>query len=212
MKKIDELNEPTSCWNKAADDEPLFVLRGIDVAAPAVVAAWIKERKRLGKNIEGDDQTEEAEKWIASVMTPAMVYKIGLAEINVALDYMRSRFMVTKVDELVYEHGDSCSLGISFQCLLGEGIKQYREEFYFVIGWRQFDGIGFEIGEDGDIVEINHRNLMEQIAFQLLCKNIDDEFPFAAGPNLVGWFREATEKLEEGILNGTSAMEPKGFI
>ena len=40
MKKIDELADPRSCLNHAADNEPLFVLRANDELAPLVVAWW----------------------------------------------------------------------------------------------------------------------------------------------------------------------------
>ena len=61
MKKITELSDPTSCLNKASYDEMLFVLRGHDIAAPATIRAWIKERIRLGKNTWNDEQILEAE-------------------------------------------------------------------------------------------------------------------------------------------------------
>jgi hypothetical protein len=41
MKKLDELSAPDSCLNKAADDEPLFVLRANDELAPDVVRHWV---------------------------------------------------------------------------------------------------------------------------------------------------------------------------
>jgi len=40
MIKRDELADPTSCINKAADDEPVFVLRASDALAPIVVRLW----------------------------------------------------------------------------------------------------------------------------------------------------------------------------
>ena len=40
MKKLDELTDPRSCLNRAADDEPLFVLRANDEIAPSVVRQW----------------------------------------------------------------------------------------------------------------------------------------------------------------------------
>ena len=41
MTKRREIEDPESCLNKAADDEPLFVLRAKDLLAPAVVRTWI---------------------------------------------------------------------------------------------------------------------------------------------------------------------------
>jgi hypothetical protein len=48
MKKADELRGP-SCLTRAADDEPLFVLRANDDLAPNIVREWAHEyllRKR----------------------------------------------------------------------------------------------------------------------------------------------------------------------
>lgn len=39
-RKIDELNNPDGCLGKAADDEPIFVLRANDPCAPAIVRRW----------------------------------------------------------------------------------------------------------------------------------------------------------------------------
>ncbi len=40
MEKNQELLDPKSCLNKAADDEPLFVLRAHDKLAPVVIRLW----------------------------------------------------------------------------------------------------------------------------------------------------------------------------
>jgi len=63
MRKKDELTSPSSCLNKAREDEWLFVLLGRDAAAPAAVRAWIEERVRLGKNTRTDPQIVEAIAW-----------------------------------------------------------------------------------------------------------------------------------------------------
>jgi hypothetical protein len=68
MYKRDELSILDSCWNKANDDEMLFVLLGRDVAAPAAVRAWIAERIRLRKNGATDAKIAEAERWIETVL------------------------------------------------------------------------------------------------------------------------------------------------
>lgn len=60
MIKTRELTEPTSCLNKARDDELLFVLLGRDKAAPVAIFAWIEERIRLGLNKPDDAQIMEA--------------------------------------------------------------------------------------------------------------------------------------------------------
>lgn len=40
MIKRDELADPSSCLNKALDEEPLFVLRANDERAPGIVRHW----------------------------------------------------------------------------------------------------------------------------------------------------------------------------
>ena len=40
MTKTENIDNPNSCWNKAAGDEPVFVLRANDPIAPAVVRLW----------------------------------------------------------------------------------------------------------------------------------------------------------------------------
>lgn len=60
MMKRHELSETGSCFNKAHDDEILFVLLARDVAAPATIRAWCAERVRLGKNAWDDPQVKEA--------------------------------------------------------------------------------------------------------------------------------------------------------
>ena len=60
MRKCDELNDPTSCLNRAQPMERLFVLLARDAAAPATVKFWANERVRLGKNFITDPQIMEA--------------------------------------------------------------------------------------------------------------------------------------------------------
>lgn len=43
MLKRDELSDAGSCLNKAAEDEPLFVLRANDENASSAVAAWARD-------------------------------------------------------------------------------------------------------------------------------------------------------------------------
>jgi len=60
MLKRDELEDTNSCLNKAHDGERLFVLLARDPAAPVAIRAWVAARLRLGKNVTGDAQIEEA--------------------------------------------------------------------------------------------------------------------------------------------------------
>ena len=60
MIKHDEIEHTESCFNKARDNERLFVLLARDPAAPVAIRAWIAERISLGKNEPGDAQILEA--------------------------------------------------------------------------------------------------------------------------------------------------------
>lgn len=59
LKKL-ERYLPTSCWNKAGEDEMVFVMLGHDVAAPDGIRAWAEARVRKGKNKWEDEQIREA--------------------------------------------------------------------------------------------------------------------------------------------------------
>lgn len=67
MIKQKELADPTSCMNRAHDDEMTFVLLGRDPAAPIAIRAWIEERIRLGKNTRLDAQIAEAEQCLVAM-------------------------------------------------------------------------------------------------------------------------------------------------
>jgi hypothetical protein len=41
--KREERDDPESCFNKAADDEETFVLRGQDETMPETIAFWIMQ-------------------------------------------------------------------------------------------------------------------------------------------------------------------------
>lgn len=56
MRKKDEISNPRSCLSKAQPDEMIFVLRGIDIAAPDVIRYWVEKRIVLGKNKYDDPQ------------------------------------------------------------------------------------------------------------------------------------------------------------
>ena len=60
MLKRDELSNPNSCLNRAADGEECFVLLGRDAAAPVAIRAWVAERLRIGKNQPGDETIVDA--------------------------------------------------------------------------------------------------------------------------------------------------------
>jgi len=60
MIKSDETTEPLSCWNKARDDERVFILLARDVAAPETLRFWAHHRIALGKNARFDRQIVDA--------------------------------------------------------------------------------------------------------------------------------------------------------
>lgn len=71
MRKIDEVNNPNSCFNKARENELIFVLLGRDEAAPIAIQSWIDARVRLGKNTYDDDQIKEARALLYEMMRRA---------------------------------------------------------------------------------------------------------------------------------------------
>ena len=60
MQKHDERRLANTCWNRAADDEQVFVLLGRDPAMPLTIRAWVNLRIMLGKNTADDPQIIEA--------------------------------------------------------------------------------------------------------------------------------------------------------
>jgi hypothetical protein len=59
MIKCDELSNPKSCINRAADDEPVFVLRAHDPCAPEIVREWADAyatRKEENGGVMNDEQ------------------------------------------------------------------------------------------------------------------------------------------------------------
>lgn len=48
MTKREELSNPESCLNKAADDEPIFVLRAKDMLSPLAIEAWAEAAEDYG--------------------------------------------------------------------------------------------------------------------------------------------------------------------
>lgn len=55
MTKAEMLADPNSCWNKAKDDEPVFILLGRDPEGPETVDYWSrKRRERKGKAADAE--------------------------------------------------------------------------------------------------------------------------------------------------------------
>lgn len=72
MLKRDEISSPKSCWNKATDDELIFVLLARDESAVVAVQAWIDDRIRRGKNTAGDPKIKEAKGWVEQAKRKAV--------------------------------------------------------------------------------------------------------------------------------------------
>ncbi len=68
MTKADEIANPASCFNKASDNELIFVLLARDKAAPAAIAKWMDERIRRGLNKPDDMQIKSAFDWILATL------------------------------------------------------------------------------------------------------------------------------------------------
>jgi hypothetical protein len=61
MIKKEELTNPTSCINKAFDDEPIFVLRAKDPVAIQTIYYWMHQRICTGSEKYNDPKMKEAE-------------------------------------------------------------------------------------------------------------------------------------------------------
>jgi len=59
IKKMEQA-DGQSCWNKAHEEEMVFVLLERDLAAPYAIREWAKKRIELGKNTTDDHQIKEA--------------------------------------------------------------------------------------------------------------------------------------------------------
>jgi len=52
ITKAQVIADPHSCLNKAADDEPIFVLRAQDLLAPELIANWARDYMLLRRREE----------------------------------------------------------------------------------------------------------------------------------------------------------------
>ncbi|MDE1971266.1 MAG: hypothetical protein KGI50_06870 [Patescibacteria group bacterium] len=78
MNKTEQINDPTSCWNKARDDEQVFVVLGRDLAAYATVCTWIHIRLELGLNNPDDPQILSAYALADALLEPGDILPKGL--------------------------------------------------------------------------------------------------------------------------------------
>lgn len=63
MKKRDELANPNSCINRAEDDEPVFVLRAHDPAAPEIVREWADAYASRKEDKQGEMTEQQRAKY-----------------------------------------------------------------------------------------------------------------------------------------------------
>ena len=63
MIKKDEFATPTSCLNKAHDDEPIFVLRANDEFASGIVRLWAERYRTAKLNEQGSLSTVQQNKY-----------------------------------------------------------------------------------------------------------------------------------------------------
>jgi hypothetical protein len=62
--KRDEIANPNSCLNKAADDEPIFVLRANDPVAARIVRQWAAEyvEDKIDRSVDGSPTNAQLSK------------------------------------------------------------------------------------------------------------------------------------------------------
>lgn len=60
MTRSKELSDPNSCFSKAKEDEPMFVLLARDVMAPDIVREWCRQRIKFLNQSPADEQIKEA--------------------------------------------------------------------------------------------------------------------------------------------------------
>lgn len=61
--KQENINDPNSCWNRAAEKEPLFILRATDSQAPTLIRLWAEGYKQKKKD-SGEYKPRERAKYI----------------------------------------------------------------------------------------------------------------------------------------------------
>lgn len=81
MTKAEAIADPNSCWNRALDDEPVFILLGRDIAATDAIYRWIFSRIERFKNVQGDAQLVEAYASIGSMLAFSEKVKCGIVSI-----------------------------------------------------------------------------------------------------------------------------------
>jgi len=60
MTKRLEKEDPQSCWNKAKEDELMFILLERDICMADTIRYWVERRIKTDKNKPGDPQIKEA--------------------------------------------------------------------------------------------------------------------------------------------------------
>jgi hypothetical protein len=73
MIKIDEMTDPESCLNRAATDEPIFVLRANDPLAPIMVRMWAEHYIASKTDSQGLCQPSKAYKYHEALRSAALM-------------------------------------------------------------------------------------------------------------------------------------------
>lgn len=107
MIKRQEALDPNSCWNKAREDEMVFVLLERDLAAPLAIRQWEARRVQLGKNKLGDEQMREAQRCRIHMSTQQR--RLGLVEKHFkTIEMAAPRIIPTDLNDFAYEcHEDN---------------------------------------------------------------------------------------------------------
>ena len=67
MTRSENLSDPNSCFNKANNDEPIFVLRAKDLTSIQVIAYWIHLRIQSKMNTRLDTKMQNARELMAEM-------------------------------------------------------------------------------------------------------------------------------------------------
>lgn len=78
--KRENILNPASCWNRAAPDEPVFVLRANDPLAPQIVREWAKRYAEMKQANRGGITAEQANKVAFAHAIGAAMIRYRLAE------------------------------------------------------------------------------------------------------------------------------------
>lgn len=159
MRKREERDNPESCFNRAKDDELVFVLLERDHAAPAAIRAWCHERIMRGMNKPEDAKITEALR-VADMMNagePQTITSMGEVYRRLADGYRirvpKAAGIVELRDGMFQRHGGperekfllDPGLLAKLQATMQVGkVAEYSTQYK--LGWR-------DLGYDGDVAD-----------------------------------------------------------